>query len=135
MGRKRPKIWHIYPTIMKLGTLIPYLPYLKKIQKGIYHMVHPLSSVDLIIFYQKSATFVILGNADKDCILMHNFYLFKLCLSLQRLFQLKLIQFWWYQQNWLGLLKIKIVWNKGYDTIIFVHDVTNKILWCSPIIL
>ena len=28
----------------------------------------------------------------------------------------------------LGLLKIKLFWNKGYDVIIFVHDVTNKIL-------
>ena len=28
----------------------------------------------------------------------------------------------------LSLLKIKIFWNKIYDAIIFVHDVTNKIL-------
>ena len=28
----------------------------------------------------------------------------------------------------LGLLKINEFWNKGYDVIIFVHDVTNKIL-------
>ena len=28
----------------------------------------------------------------------------------------------------LGLLKIKVFWNKGYDVIIFVHDVTNKVL-------
>ena len=27
-----------------------------------------------------------------------------------------------------GLLKIKVFVNKGYDVIIFVHDVTNKIL-------
>ena len=27
-----------------------------------------------------------------------------------------------------GLLKIKVFWNEGYDVIIFVHDVTNKIL-------
>ena len=27
-----------------------------------------------------------------------------------------------------GLLKIKVVWNKDYDVIIFVHDATNKIL-------
>ena len=27
-----------------------------------------------------------------------------------------------------GLLKIKIFWNKGYDVIIYVYDVTNKIL-------
>ena len=26
------------------------------------------------------------------------------------------------------LLKIKIFWNKGYDVIIYVHDITNKIL-------
>ena len=28
----------------------------------------------------------------------------------------------------LGLLKIKLFWNKGYDIIILVHEVTNKIL-------
>ena len=28
----------------------------------------------------------------------------------------------------LGLLKTKVFWNKGYDVIISVHDVTNKIL-------
>ena len=28
----------------------------------------------------------------------------------------------------LDLLKIKIFWNKGYDLIIFVHDVTKKSL-------
>ena len=27
-----------------------------------------------------------------------------------------------------GLLKIKVFWNKGYDVIIYVHDVTSKIL-------
>ena len=29
-----------------------------------------------------------------------------------------------------GLLKVNIFWNKGYDVVIFVYDVTNKILWC-----
>ena len=28
----------------------------------------------------------------------------------------------------LGLLKRKVFWNKGYDTITFVHDFTNKTL-------
>ena len=27
-----------------------------------------------------------------------------------------------------GLLKIRVFWNNGYDIIISVHDVTNKIL-------
>ena len=29
------------------------------------------------------------------------------------------------------LLKIRIFWNKGYDVIVFVYDVTNKILSCD----
>ena len=28
-----------------------------------------------------------------------------------------------------GLLKLMVFWNKGYDVIISVNDVTNKILW------
>ena len=36
-------------------------------------MAHPLSSVYISIFHQKSATFALLRNTDKDCILMHNF--------------------------------------------------------------
>ena len=28
----------------------------------------------------------------------------------------------------LSLLKIRVFWDKGYDVIIFVHDVTNKSL-------
>ena len=28
----------------------------------------------------------------------------------------------------LGLLKIMVFWNKGYNVMIFVQDVTNKIL-------
>ena len=30
----------------------------------------------------------------------------------------------------LGLLKLKVTWNKGYDVITFFHDVSNKILSC-----
>ena len=30
-----------------------------------------------------------------------------------------------------GLLKIKIFWNKGYDVIVSVHEVFNKILSCD----
>ena len=40
-------------------------------------MTHFLSFADISAFYQKSATFVILRNTDKDCILMHNFYFFE----------------------------------------------------------
>ena len=32
----------------------------------------------------------------------------------------------------LGLLKIKVFLNKGYDVTISVHDVNNKTLSCGP---
>ena len=31
----------------------------------------------------------------------------------------------------LGLLKIKVFWNKGVDVIIYVHVATNEILSCD----
>ena len=35
----------------------------------------------------------------------------------------------------LGLLQRKVFWNKGYDVIIFVHDVIKKIYHVTQIIL
>ena len=40
-------------------------------------MKHHLSSADVTIFYRKSTIFVISRNADLDCILIYDFYLFK----------------------------------------------------------
>ena len=35
----------------------------------------------------------------------------------------------------LDLLKLKVFWNKGYDVIIFAHDVAKKIYHLTQIIL
>ena len=35
----------------------------------------------------------------------------------------------------LGLLKIKVFRSKGYDVVIFHHEVTNKILSCDKFML
>ena len=35
----------------------------------------------------------------------------------------------------LGVLKIKVFWNKGYDITFFVHDVTKKYYHLTQIIL
>ena len=69
-----PKICHTYPTMVKLGTVIPYP---KKIQK-IYESRNtpPRVLQTSAFFHQKSANFAILGNTDIDCILIYNFYLF-----------------------------------------------------------
>ena len=29
----------------------------------------------------------------------------------------------------LGVLKITVFWNEGYDVIVYVNDVTKKVLW------
>ena len=49
-----PKICHTYPTLMKLGTVVPCL---KKIQKYINHVAHLLSSADTSIFSPKISNF------------------------------------------------------------------------------
>ena len=48
------KICHTYPTLMKLGTVVPCL---KKIQKYINHVAHLLSSADTSIFSPKISNF------------------------------------------------------------------------------
>ena len=65
-----PNICHTYPAITKHGTVIPYL---KKIQKFVNRVTHPLSSADIAFFHWKYAGFVISRNTDIDCILIHNF--------------------------------------------------------------
>ena len=49
-----PKICHTYPAMMKLGSVIPYL---RKIQKCINHVTHPLSSADISIFSPEISKF------------------------------------------------------------------------------
>ena len=44
-----------YPTMMKLGTVIPYLKKIKNIYMS--HMVHPLSSADISIFSPEISKF------------------------------------------------------------------------------
>ena len=49
-----PKIYNIYPTMIKLGTVTPYP---KKIQKCINQITHPLSSADISIFSPENSDF------------------------------------------------------------------------------
>ena len=65
-----PKICHIYPTMMKLGAVIPYL---MKIQKIYESRDTPLNSAEICDFHPKSANFATPRNTDIHCILVHNF--------------------------------------------------------------
>ena len=71
-GAEKPfffKICHIFFRKIKLSKVIPYL---KKIQK-IYNSREPLPE-SCWHFHRKSATFVLSGNIDIDCILIHNVF-------------------------------------------------------------
>ena len=81
-----------------------------------------------VFFLCKSGTIVISRNRDIDCILIA-FWVFKDCFNKDscNLDDEKL--------STLDLLKIKVSWNKSYDIIISVHDITNKIYHLVQIIL
>ena len=66
-----PKICRPYPTMIKIGAVIPYL---KKIQK-IYESCDTPSEFcwHQHFFLRKSGNFIISNNTDIDSILMHNF--------------------------------------------------------------
>ena len=67
---------------------------------------------------------------------MHNFYYFNFFWVFKGVLMKKVSIFMISAKlATLVLLKLKITSNKVYDVIIFVHDVTNKILWHSQIIL
>ena len=84
-----PKICHTYPTLMKLGTVVPCL---KKIQKYINHVAHLLSSADTSIFSPKISNFCYIRKYSyrlhfNACFLgfLTSFWVFKCCFD----------KFWW----------------------------------------
>ena len=84
-----PKICHTYPTLMKLGTVVPCL---KKIQKYINHVAHLLSSADISIFSPKISNFCYIRKYSyrlhfNACFLgfLTSFWVFKCCFD----------KYWW----------------------------------------
>ena len=111
-----PKICHTYPTMMEFGTAIPYL---KKIQKYINHVTHPLSSADISIFSPKISKF---------CYIKKYRYRLDFESLVIVLINMVTILIMSAKMATRGLLKISVLWNKGYDVIVSVHDVTSRIL-------
>ena len=111
-----PKICHTYLTVMKLGTVIPYL---KKTQKIYESRDTPLDLCWNQLFYCKVANFAISEKIAFWCIF-----------ETLKVFLIKMVTILIMSQKLAtpGLLKIKTFRNKGYDVIIPDSDVTNKIL-------
>ena len=119
-----PKICHTYSTMMKLGTVVPYL---KKIQK-IYKSCD--TPHEFCWYVRKSPEISNFSCIKKYRYRLHfNAYvLFLLTFLSLVLIQIVAILMMSAILATLEFLKIKVFWNKGYEVIIFVHDATNKIL-------
>ena len=59
------------PTMMKLGTVIPYLKKFQKLHES--HDTPPWVLLTSAFFYRESANFAVSRNTDIDSISIHNF--------------------------------------------------------------
>ena len=75
-------------------------------------------------FQWKSANFAISRNANINCILVHNFTFFQTIFEYLKIVLINMVTIWMMLAKMATLCLVK----KGYNVIIFVHDVTNKIL-------
>ena len=78
----------------------------------------------------KPATFVISRNIDIDCILINNFSFFLTFFESLRVALINTLVILMMSTKLiiLDLLKVKVFWNKAFDVIFSVHEVTNKSL-------
>ena len=125
-----PEICHTYLTTMKLGTVIHYL---KKIQKMYesrdthiefcWHQRFFIRNQQILLYQEiqiQIAFWYIISNS-------FNFFeslkivLIKMVTILMMSAKLAAV----------ALLKLRVCWNEGYDVIISVNDVTNKVLSCD----
>ena len=118
---------HTYPTMMKLGTVIPYL---KKIQKYMNHLTHPVSSADISIFSTQIRKFCYIKKYRyrlhfDTWFLILLIFIESLKIVLINIFTILMMSA---KMATPGLRKIEVFWKKGYNVIIFVDDVTNKFL-------
>ena len=116
-----PKISHTYPTMMKLGTVIPHLKKIQKIYESrdtppdlCWHQ-HFFTGIQQTLLYQENR--YRLYFSIEFLIILHFLESLKICLMNS-----------YPKMATPSLLELTVFWNKGYDVIIFVDEVTNKIL-------
>ena len=111
--------------------LLKFETYLKKNKKKPIRVISLWFLLTSTLIHLKSATSVISRYTDIDCTLMHivvsNSFNFFESLKVV-LINMLAILIMSAKLAALGLLKRKVFWNKVYNVIIFVHDVSNKTL-------
>ena len=94
------------------------------------HVTYPLSSADISIFLPKISKCYYIKKYRYRFHLDRQFLILLTFLETLRIVLINMVTILMMSAKMAtpGLLKIKVFWNKGYDVIISVHDVTNKIL-------
>ena len=94
------------------------------------HVTHNLSSTDISIFSLEISKFCYIKKCRYRLHFGTQFLFFLTFIESLRIFLIKLVIILMMSAKMAtpGLLKITVFWNKGYDVIISVDDVTNKIL-------
>ena len=113
---------------MKLGTVISYLNKIQKLYKSRgptheFHWQEHFSSKMSNFFYVKKCRY-------RFCFSTYFLILFTF-LDYFKVILINMVAIYMLSAKLttLDLLKIKVLWNKYYIIIFYVHDVTNKILW------
>ena len=94
------------------------------------HVTHPLSSADISIFSPEISKFCYIKKYRYRLHFGTQFRIFLAFIESSRVFLIKLVIILMMSAKMAtpDLLIIMIFWNKGYDVIILVDDVTNKFL-------
>ena len=116
-----------YPTIMKLGTVIPYL---KKFQKLYESRDTPFEFCWNQHFFPEISKFCYIKKYRYRFHLDTYFLTLLTFLKSLRIVLINMVNIFMMSEKMAtpGLLKIKIFWKKAYYVIIFAHDVTKTIL-------
>ena len=117
-----------HPLMVKLGTVIPYLKKTPKIMRITWHTHWVL--LTSAFSHLKSANFAIPRNIARYRLHFGTLFLILLIFfeSLKIvLINMVTILMMSAKMATVGLIKIKVFWNKGYDVVISVHDVSSKI--------
>ena len=117
-----PEICHTCPTMMKLGTVIPYLKKIQNIYKSrdttleLFWHQHFFTRNCHIKKYRYRLHF------DKQFLILLSF------LESLKIVLINVIKILMMSAKLVttGILKVKVFWNKSYDVITSFHDVTNK---------
>ena len=117
---------HTYPTMMKLGTVIPYI---RKIQKKYKSRDTSFEFCWLSIFSPVKSKFCYIKKYTYRLEFDRQFLILWTFLESLVIVLINMVTILMMSAKIItpGLLEIRVFWNRGYDVIVFVYDVTNKI--------